>query len=116
MCIIKRVKKLQRMICLNITGHEVEKLEDPFGLLSGERYEFFLELEVDEEDELFSEKGIGLKCIYVRDGNQEKITSYHFFEHGTEKVLDFELEDDEEELVLTYCKKYAVEEVEEGIE
>jgi hypothetical protein len=104
------------MICLNITDHEVEKLEDPFGLLSGERYEFFLELEVDEEDELYSEKGTGLKCIYVRDGNLEKITSYHFFEQGTEKVLDFELEEDEEELVLSYCKKYAFDEVEKGNE
>jgi hypothetical protein len=98
------------MIWLNITDHEVEKLEDPFGLLSGERYEFFLELEVDEEDELYSEKGVGLRCIFVRDESGDKITSYHFFEHGTEKVLDFELEEDEEVLVLTYCQKYAIEE------
>jgi hypothetical protein len=97
------------MIWLNITGHEVEKLEDPFGLLSGERYEFFLELEVDEEDELYSEKGVGLKCILVRDGSEDKLTSYHFFEQGTEKVLDFELEEEEEELVLSYCQKYAEE-------
>ncbi|MEH7093304.1 DUF6509 family protein [Neobacillus vireti] len=92
------------MIELNITGHEVEKLEDPFGLLSGDRYEFFLELEVDEEDELYSEKGVGLKCIFVHDESGDKITSYHFFERVTEKVLDFEFEEDEEELVLNYCK------------
>ena len=92
------------MIELNIKGHEVEKLEDPFGLLSGDRYEFFLELEVDEEDELYSEKGVGLKCIFVHDESGDKITSYYFFERVTEKVLDFELEEDEEELVLSYCK------------
>ncbi|PFO04839.1 pullulanase [Bacillus sp. AFS076308] len=100
------------MIWLNITGHQVEKLEDPFGLLSGERYEFFLELEVDEDDELYSEKGVGLKCIFVRNESEDKITSYHFYERGTEKVLDFELEEDEEELVLTYCQKFAEEEEE----
>jgi hypothetical protein len=53
------------MIHLNITGHSVEKLEDPFGLLSGDRYEFFLELNIDEEDELYSDKGIGLRVIFV---------------------------------------------------
>lgn len=93
------------MILLNITGHTVEKLEDPFGLLTGDRYEFFLELDVDEEDELYSENGIGLKVIFVIDGSEEKISSYHFFESGSEKVLDFALEEDEEELVLSYCKK-----------
>ncbi|PLS01571.1 DUF6509 family protein [Neobacillus cucumis] len=96
------------MICLNITGYEVEKLEDPFGLLSGERFEFFLDLEVDEEDELYSEKGVGLKCIFVREESGDKITNYHLFERETNKVLDFELEEDEEELVLSYCRKYAV--------
>lgn len=97
------------MIPLNITGHEVEKLEDPFGLLSGDRYEFFLELDVEEEDELYSENGIGLKVIYVSDENGDKITNYYFYERGNEKVLDFALEEDEEELVLSYCKENAVE-------
>ena len=91
---------------MNITGHEVEKLEDPFGLLPGDRYEFFLELEVDMEDELYSEKGNGLKVIYVSEETGDKITSYYFYERGSEKVLDFALEEDEEELVLTYCQQH----------
>lgn len=93
------------MIHLNITGHSVEKLEDPFGLLSGDRYEFFLELSVDEEDELYSETGIGLRVLFVRDAGDEKITNYYLYERGNEKVLDFALEDDEEALVLEYCKQ-----------
>ncbi|MGG1674624.1 DUF6509 family protein [Neobacillus sp. NRS-1170] len=97
------------MIPLNITGHTVEKLEDPFGLLSGDRYEFFLDLDIDEEDELFSDKGVGLKVIFVVDQNEAKLSTYHFFEKGSEKVLDFALEEDEEELVLTYCKENAIE-------
>jgi len=91
---------------LNITGHEVEKLEDPFGLLSGDRYEFFLELDVDEEDELYSEKGVGLKVIFVSDDGGDKISSYYFYERESEKVLDFALEEDEQELVLTYCRQH----------
>ncbi|WP_066061509.1 DUF6509 family protein [Neobacillus soli] len=93
------------MIPLNITGHTFEKLEDPFGLLSGERYEFFLELEVDEEDELYSDKGIGLKVIFVSDENGDKITNYYLYERGSEKILDLALEEDEETVVLTYCKQ-----------
>ncbi|MEH7110264.1 MULTISPECIES: DUF6509 family protein [Bacillaceae] len=92
------------MIFLNITGHTVEKLEDPFGLISGERYEFFLELEVDEEDELFSEKGIGLRVLLGIDDGNARMINYHFYEQGKEEVLDFALEDDEEELILNYCK------------
>lgn len=88
---------------MEITGHLVEKLEDPFGLLSGDRYEFFLDLLVDEDDELYSEKGVGLKIIFVVDEGNSKISYYHFFEKGTEKVFDFELEEDEEQLVYSYC-------------
>ena len=55
---------------MEITGHTVEVLEDPFGLLDGERFEFFL----------------------------------NFVEQSTEKILDFALEDDEENLVKSYCK------------
>lgn len=88
---------------MNITGHTAEKLVDPFGLLTGDRYEFFLDLEVDEDDDLFSEKGIGLKVIYVVDDNTQKISHYHFYEKESEKVLDFALEEDEEQLVKEYC-------------
>lgn len=90
---------------MNITGHTVEKLEDPFGLLTGDRYEFFIDLDVDEEDELYSEKGVGIKVIYAIDDNGPKISHYHFFEKETEKVLDFALEEDEEELINAYCQQ-----------
>ena len=91
------------MISLNITGHTVEKLVDPFGLLSGERYEFFLEIEVEEEDELYSEKGVGIKVLFVIDEKGPRISHYHLYERGTEKVLDFALEEDEELTVFNYC-------------
>ncbi len=91
---------------LNITGHTVEKLVDPFGMLSGDRYEFFLNLKVDEEDELYSEKGVGLRVLFVADNGEMKISNYHFYEEETEEVLDFELEEDEERLVFDYCKDH----------
>jgi hypothetical protein len=93
------------MISLVITGHTVEKLVDPFGLLSGDRYEFFLEVDVDEEDELYSDKGLGIKVLYVVDDKGPRISHYHLYERGTEKVLDFALEEDEEVLVFNYCQE-----------
>ncbi len=93
------------MITLNITGHTVEKLKDPFGLLSGDRYEFFLEIEVDEEDELYSDNGVGVRVIFVVDEKGPRISHYHLYESASDKVLDFELEEEEELLVFNYCKE-----------
>ncbi|MCM3588055.1 DUF6509 family protein [Mesobacillus maritimus] len=89
---------------MEITGHTVELLEDPFGLLKGERYEFFLNLLVDEEDELYTENGIMLKVILSVDKEEAKILQYYFIERSTEKVLDFALEEEEEDFVTNYCK------------
>ncbi|MDR4886166.1 DUF6509 family protein [Fredinandcohnia sp. QZ13] len=91
---------------MNITGYSVEKLKDPTGILEGERYEFFLDIEVPEDDELYSENGIELKVIYAVDQKGERIAQYYFYERGTEKVLDFELEEDEEIAVNTFCKEH----------
>jgi hypothetical protein len=95
---------------LKIIGHTVEKLEDPFGLLTGDRYEFFLDLEVDEEDELYSENGVGLRVLFGIEENQGKIFNYHFYEKGNDEVLDFALEEEEENMVLNYCKANTIEE------
>ncbi|RHW42237.1 pullulanase [Neobacillus notoginsengisoli] len=91
---------------MEITEHSVEHLEDPFGLLKGERYEFLLDIKVDEEDELYSELGTGLRIIFSVEDGQQKIAQYNFFEKESGQVLDFELEDDEEEMVLQYCSKH----------
>ncbi|WP_059170770.1 DUF6509 family protein [Bacillus sp. FJAT-27445] len=90
---------------MEITGHTVEYLEDPFGLLAGERYEFLLDIRVDEEDELYTELGTGLKVIFSVEGEEHKIAQYNFFEKESGKVFDFELEEDEEEMVLHYCSQ-----------
>ncbi|WP_210365133.1 DUF6509 family protein [Bacillus sp. REN3] len=89
-----------------ITGHTAEYLEDPFGLLKGERYEFFLHVEVDEEDELYTEKGLLLKVIFLADGDESRILQNYFIEEETEKVLDFDLEDEEIEEVKAYCLQH----------
>ena len=95
----------ERGIYMKIIESTIEALEDPFGILSGERYEIFLTLEVDEEDELFSEHGIKLKLIFAIEDNESKIAQYTFIENTTEQVLDFALEEDEEQQIKTYCEQ-----------
>ncbi|MDF0727869.1 DUF6509 family protein [Cytobacillus sp. S13-E01] len=91
---------------MNITGHTISKLEDPMGLLTGERYEFILHIEVPIEDELHSEKGIFIRAILVTDEKGERIAQYHLIEKETNQHLDFELEQEEEEMIITYCKNH----------
>lgn len=101
---------------LKIESYTVEKLEDPFGILSGDRYEFFLELDVPEDDELYSENGVMLRVIFMRDEEKEQISKYEFIENDTKNVLDFELEEDEEIAVLTFCREHYEEEEDSAIE
>lgn len=90
---------------MKIIESSIEKLEDPFGILTGDRYEIFLTLDIDEEDELYSEHGILLKLIYAIDGEKTKIAQYDFIEKTTESILDFALEEDEEIEILDFCQK-----------
>lgn len=91
---------------MQITTHTMELLDDPFGLLTGDRYEFFLQIEVDEEDELYRENGLMLKIIFSADGEENKILQYYFIEKETEKVLDFALEEDEIAMITSYCREH----------
>ncbi|WP_017755149.1 DUF6509 family protein [Calidifontibacillus oryziterrae] len=90
---------------MKIIEHKVEKLVDPTGILTGERYEFILSIEVPEDDELYSEKGIYVRVIYVHDETETRIAQYSIHENETNAYIDFELEDDELELIFNYCKE-----------
>ncbi|WP_299086764.1 DUF6509 family protein [uncultured Metabacillus sp.] len=90
---------------MKIIESKIEKLEDPFGILTGERYEIILTLDIDEEDVLYSENGIVLNLIFAVEGEQAKIAQYHFIEKTTELVLDYALLDDEIKEVTSYCRQ-----------
>jgi hypothetical protein len=91
---------------MKITGYAIEKLTDPFGILTGDRYEYFLDIEVPEDDELYLEKGIYIKALYVVEEGNARLVNYGLYEDTTDKYLDFELEEDELELVTTFCKEH----------
>jgi hypothetical protein len=96
---------------LTINGYKVEFIKDPFGILAGERYEFLLDIEVPEDDDLYSANGLYLRVIYLVEKNRTGMIKYEIFEHNTERYLDFEMEDDEEELVNAFCKKHLPESI-----
>jgi len=89
---------------MEITSYTVEKLEDPTGILVGDRYEFILQIDVPEDDELYSEKGVYLKAIIAIVEDAVKVAQYQFFENVTNEYIDLELEDDEKEVIAEYCK------------
>ncbi|CAM3156819.1 DUF6509 domain-containing protein [Filibacter tadaridae] len=91
---------------MEINEYTVNKMTDPTGILTGERYEFRLYINLDEDDELYADGGTGLRVLFKVDDNVERIASYHFFERATEKALDFELENEEEAVVLEFCKTH----------
>ncbi|MCJ8006486.1 DUF6509 family protein [Lederbergia wuyishanensis] len=88
---------------MEITGYTVEQLQDPTGILEGDRYEFYLNIDVPEDDELFSENGIQLRVIFSVIGDKKRVAHYEFIEQVTNQVLDFALDEEEEKMVEDYC-------------
>lgn len=81
------------------------KINDPTGIMESDRYEFLLTVEVDEDDELYTEAGLDLRVIMAADSEGARIAHYNFVDKQTGKALDFALEDDEEVEVQAFCRE-----------
>ncbi|WP_195572505.1 DUF6509 family protein [Paenibacillus sp. 1001270B_150601_E10] len=95
---------------LTIIGHTAEQVKDPFGILSGIRYECNLNIEVPEDDELYLENGVYVRVIFRADGDQSSIVKYDLHERFTDRYLDIDLEDEELALVEQYCREQLLKE------
>lgn len=91
---------------LTITGYSVELIKDPFGILPGKRYEFILEIDVPEDDELYLDNGVYVRVIYRVEEARQEIVKYELFERNADKYVDFELDDEELELIAAFCKEH----------
>ncbi|HEY4429975.1 MAG TPA: DUF6509 family protein [Paenibacillus sp.] len=91
---------------LTFTGYNVENVKDPFGILTGKRYEFIVQLDVPEDDELYVENGVSARAIIKVDEDQVSIVSYDLQETTTGLLLDFDMEEDEEAALLLFCKEH----------
>lgn len=92
-----------------ITSYTVEVIRDPFGILTGRRYEFLIDIEVEEDDELYSESGLYIRAIYNVEEGKSGLLKYELYEKTTQLYLDFELEDDEVAEVDAFCKAHVLE-------
>ncbi|MEW9698598.1 DUF6509 family protein [Paenibacillus sp. SI8] len=88
---------------ITITSYTVELVKDPFGILTGQRYEFMLDIEVEEDDELYSESGLYIRAIFNVDEGSTRLMKYELYEKTTQLYLDFDLEDDEVAAVEAFC-------------
>lgn len=86
--------------------YTAERVKDPFGILAGERYEFMIGLELPEEDELYNENGVSVRAVVRVDGGESKLITYDLMETTTLKLLDFDLEDEEEAQLADFCREH----------
>lgn len=89
---------------LVIKDYQVELVKDPFGILTGKRYQFILDLEVPEDDELYFENGIYAKVIYKVEEEESSMIHYTLYEKMVDRYLSFDMEADEEEALAAFCK------------
>ncbi|THF84205.1 DUF6509 family protein [Cohnella fermenti] len=94
---------------LAITEYSVERVPDPFGILSGQRYEFIIDIDVAEDDELISENGVSIRVVYKEDGEQSGIVRYELLERTSRRYLDFEVEPEEEAELAAFCREHLAE-------
>ncbi|WP_110929472.1 DUF6509 family protein [Bacillus massiliglaciei] len=88
---------------LSLLEYSIEKLEDPFGILSGDRYEYMIDFSVSEDDELYSEKGLYIRLIYLVGEGQKEIVKYDIHERDSEEILDFDLDEEELAMLDSFC-------------
>ncbi|MEI0735595.1 DUF6509 family protein [Paenibacillus sp. JTLBN-2024] len=93
-------------IMLTITEYEVEHIKDPFRILAGKRYEYKLDLEVPEDDELYSENGLYVRAIYNELEEGGNLVKYDLYEKSTDRYLDFDLEEDEVRMIEAFCREH----------
>ena len=90
---------------MEITAYSVEEIKDPTNIIEGKRYEFLLDVEVDEEDELYTEGGIEIRALIGENAGEVRLLNYFLKERLSEELLDFALEEDEEQMILDFCKE-----------
>lgn len=90
---------------MEITAFSVEEIKDPTNIIEGKRYEFLLDVEVDEEDELYSAAGIEIRVIAGQKDEEVRVLNYFLTDKADDKMLDFALEEDEEAMILTFVRE-----------
>lgn len=103
---IESLKVIRRGLFMEITQFSIEEIKDPTNIIEGKRYEFLLDVEVDEEDELYSAAGIEVRVLIGQKPDGETyILNYFIIDKAENEYLDFALEDEEEVMILGFCRE-----------
>ncbi|GAA3406343.1 DUF6509 family protein [Paenibacillus hodogayensis] len=92
-----------------ITSYTVEGIKDPFGILSGDRFEFMIEIDVEEDDELYTDNGLVVRVVYKAEEERTAVVKHDILERTTGRLVDFELEDDELAVIEAFCREHYAE-------
>ena len=90
---------------MEITAYSVEEIKDPTNIIEGKRYEYLLDIEVDEEDELYTEAGIEIRAIVGELNVEVRLVNYFLLDKTNNEYLDFALEEDEEAMIIDFAKE-----------
>ena len=90
---------------MEIGAFSVEEIKDPTNIIEGKRFEFLIDLEVDEDDELYSEAGIEIRVIAGQKEEEVRILNYFLIDKADNEVLDFALEEEEEAMILRFVQQ-----------
>ncbi|WP_211284612.1 DUF6509 family protein [Rummeliibacillus pycnus] len=91
---------------MDILAYTMEEIIDPTQIIDGERFEFMLDIKVDEDDELYTEGGLEIRAIVAKKDDETSLANYFITTKANQELLDFALEDEEEEMILTFCKEH----------
>lgn len=103
--IIRREISKKGAIYMNITQYSIDEILDPTNIIEGKRFEFLLDVEVDEDDELYSEAGLEIRAIVGLINEEVRIMNYFIIDKSNNESLEFALEEDEEAMILAFCKE-----------
>lgn len=95
---------------MEITQFTMEEIIDPTGIIKGDRYEFLLDIEVDEEDELYSEVGTQIRLLVGDEGEGLFIVNYFIMDKKDDSFFELALEEEEEQFLLDFCKEQLAQE------
>lgn len=90
---------------MNITQFSIETILDPTNIIEGKRFELLLDVEVDEEDELYSEAGLEIRAIIGVLDENVRVISYFIIDKKDNAYLEFELEEEEQQMILDFCNE-----------
>lgn len=90
---------------MEITAFSIEEIKDPTNIIEGKRYEFLVDVEVDEEDELYSAAGIEIRVIAGQKDEEVRVLNYFLTDKADNKMLDFALEEEEEAMILQFVRE-----------